>query len=187
MITLTRAATLAVAAILLGACASGGGDAALTVGAPGRPAGGPTTTAGVTTPTPAPGSVQVACDALTTDEVASAVGNRVKGGTGSGKNCFWGTLVDKGTSVFLSITKPAPPQECTAQRNALPKEATQDPVSGVGTSAVWVWQQVAVLLQGTFLACWPDSIVAVMMTGEKDQAALRTTASNLADRVHSRL
>ncbi|MDQ3980972.1 MAG: hypothetical protein M3314_15735, partial [Actinomycetota bacterium] len=71
-------------------------------------------------PTPAPGSVQQACDALTREEVANVVGNPVRPANGSGKNCFWGTSVDRGTSISLSITRPAPPQECTAQRNALP-------------------------------------------------------------------
>jgi hypothetical protein len=119
--------------------------------------------------------------------VANALGNAVRAATGSGKNCFWGTAVDKGTSIYLSITRPAPAQECTAQRNALPKEAKQEAVNNVGTSAVWSWQQVAVLLQGTFLACFPNSIVAVMITGEKDQAALRASAVTLAQRVQSRL
>ena len=172
--------------LLVAACGSSGAEADLTVGAGGR--GAATTTPGATTmPPPAPGSVQVACDAFTTEELGGVLGNRVRAATGQGKNCFWGTAVDRGTSLFLSITKPAPPQECTVQRNALTKEATQEQVSGVGTSAVWAWQQVAVLLQGTFLACFPDSIVAVMLTGEKDQAILRAAAANLAQRVHSRL
>ncbi len=171
---------------LLAACGSGGEDASLTVGAP--PGASVTTVAGeTTTPTPAPGSVQVACDALTREEVANVVGNPVRAPDGSGKNCFWGTSVDRGTSISVSITRPAPPQECTALRNALPKEATQEQVNNVGTSAVWSWQQVSILTQGTFLSCFPNAIVSVLVTGEKDQAVLRAAAVTLAQRVQSRL
>ena len=181
-----RLAALVVGVSLLAACGSGGEEASLTEGAPGG-AASPGTTQALTQPTPAPGSVQVACDALTGEEVANILGNAVRGATGSGKNCFWGTSVDRGSSVYLSITRPAPAQECTAQRNALPKEATQEPVNNVGTSAVWSWQQVAILTQGTFLACWPNAIVGVMVTGEKEQGVLRAAAVTLAQRVHSRL
>jgi hypothetical protein len=181
-----RVVGVVVAVFLLAACASGGDEASLTVGAPGGTVE-TTVPGGATTPTPAPGSVQVACDALTVEEIANTVGNRVRAGTGAGRNCFWATAVDRGSSIFLSMTRPAPPQECMVQRNALAKELTQEPVSGVGSSAVWAWQQLTLLIQGTFLACWPNAIVALQITGEKDQAVLKNQASTLAQRVQSRL
>ena len=182
-----RIAAAVLVVSLLAACGSGGDDEAdLTVGAPAG-AGVTTVPGGTPIPTPAPGSVQVACDALTREEVGSVVGNPVRAADGSGKNCFWGTSVDRGTSISVSITRPAPPQECTALRNALPKEATKEQVNNVGTSAVWSWQPVSILTQGTFLACWQNAIVSVLVTGEKDQAVLRNQATTLAQRVHSRL
>lgn len=184
--TLARTASLVVVTLLLTACGSSGGEAELTVGAAAQtPADPPATLP--PTPGPVAGTAKSACQALTIEEVATALGNPVRTGTGEGKNCFWGTTVDKGTSIFLSTTKPATPDECNVQKAALPKEATREDVKGVGTSAIWVYQKVAVLLQGTVLACWNDAVVAVMVTGERDQAALRASGATLAQRAYSRL
>ena len=185
MKTLGRITALVVVAVVFSACGSEGGDASLTVGAP---AGVTTAPANTTIPgTAPPGPVTAACQALSTDEIASALGNAVRSPTGEGKNCFWNTAVDRGTSIYLTVTKPARPQDCAVQRDALPKELPRQDVSGVGTSAVWVSQKLSVLLQGTFLACWADAVVILGITGEKEEAALRTTARNLAERVHERL
>lgn len=171
---------------VLAACGAGGGEEAeLSEGAPGGAA--VTTTPTAPTPTPAPGSVQAACDALTREELAGVLGNAVRAPTGEGRNCSWGTAVDGGTTVFLSFTRQPSPQECMVQRNALSKQLAQEPVNGVGNSAVWGWQRLTLLIQGTFIACFPNAVVSVMMTGEKDPGVLRTQASTLAQRVQSRL
>ena len=183
---LGRIAAVVLVVSLVGACGSGGDEAELTVGA--RSGATATTAAGATpTPTPAPGSVQAACDALTREELASVLGNAVRAPTGQGRNCSWGTAVDKGTTVFLTIIRQPSPRECDVQRSSLARELMQEPVNNVGTSAVWAWQRLTLLIQGTFLACFPNSVVAVMMTGEKDPAVLRGQAATLAQRVQSRL
>jgi hypothetical protein len=180
---------LLVMAVLGAACGSGG-DAALTRGVPGPAVTKPPPTAPGTPSAPPVGPGAAACEILSREEVGATVGNPVRPGTGAGKFCSWGTDVDAGTSANLTVTRPAPAkaaEECTTERNALPKEAKQEQVSGVGSSAVWYWQQVSILLQGSFLACWGDAVVLVMLTGEHDQGALRTTAANFAQKVHSRL
>ncbi len=68
-----------------------------------------------------------------------------------------------------------------------PKEANQAPVNNVGTSGLWVWQPLALLLQGTLVTCWDDSVIVVGVTGEKDQTVLRNQAVALAQAVHQRL
>jgi hypothetical protein len=184
---LARIAAVLLAATLVAACGSDSGDAVLTVGATGAPAEDERPPPLPPVEGPVAGTARAACEALTVQEITTAVGNPVRPPTGSEKNCIWGTSVDGGTTVSLSTTKPATAQDCTVQRDSLAKEATKDNVGGLGTSAVWSYQKVAVLLQGTLLACWNDSIVAVMVTGEKDQAALRAAAATLAERAHSRL
>ena len=179
-------------AVLLGSCSGGGGGKAeLTVGSPsGTLKPGTTVIAQAPNSTVNADSVKPSCQVLSTDDVAKALGNAVRAPTGTGKFCFWGTAVDGGTSADLTLTIPAANRsaaECAAQRDALPKEATLEQVAGLGTSAVWSWQKVAVLLQGAFIACWQDAVVAIRLTGEKDQAVLKNVASALAQTVRSRL
>ena len=182
-----RTVAVAVLTVLMAACGSGEGDAELTVGVVGEATSDEPPATLPPTAGPVAGTAKSACQALTNEEVATALGNAVRPGTGEGKNCFWGTSVDKGTSVYLSTTKPASADECNVQKAALAKEATREDVKGVGSSAVWVYQKVAILLQGTLVGCWNDAVVAVMVTGERDQAALRASAVTLAQRAHSRL
>ncbi|MGH9224628.1 MAG: hypothetical protein ACRD2W_12820 [Acidimicrobiales bacterium] len=180
-----------VVACVLGACGSGGGDATLVSGSP-----GPATADGgggaVSTLPPAGGGNlgKPACELLSQQDVAQLMGNAVGAGQTAGRACFWGTQVDKGTSATLTVVAPAAGKaadECNAQRNSLPKEATADNVGGLGNSAVWVWQPVAILVQGTLLACWDDAVVSVFLSGEKDQAALRNVANGMVQSVRSRL
>ena len=37
------------------------------------------------------------------------------------------------------------------------------------------------------MSCWEDAAVSVLLTGEKDQAVLRATATDLAKKLHSRM
>lgn len=123
-------------------------------------------------------------------DVGKAVGNAVRAGTGDPKFCFWGTQVDGGTSADVTVGIPAAgraAQACAVQKLSLPKESSQEAVSGVGTSAVWSYQQNAVLLQGTLVACFDNAVIRVGLTGERDQVALRQNAVALGQAVHSRL
>ena len=189
---LARASVLVVVgALCLVACASGG-DAVLTRGVPsgGPPGTVPTiTTAEVQGPPPSAPSRPV-CELLTAGDVAAVLGNPVRPGTGDPKFCFWGTQVDRGSSADVTVSIPAAgrgKQACAVQELSLPKEGSQEEVSGVGSSAIWAWQQVAILLQGKLVACWDDAVVTVQVTGEHDQAALRQNAVALAQAVHGRL
>lgn len=180
---------IALLAALLGACA-GGGDAQLTTGAPEAApvttgGGGSGSGGGFTPLTP-----KNTCGILNEDDVARAVGNPVGKPSGEGKFCFWGTQVDKGTSADVTVHLPTAGRStelCTSQQASLSREARRDPVSGLGNSAVWAWQQVAVLIQGSLLACWNDAVIVVGITGEKDQGALRAAATNLINTVRGRL
>ncbi|MDQ4097502.1 MAG: hypothetical protein M3144_06505, partial [Actinomycetota bacterium] len=172
------------AALPLFACGERG-DAVISTGLPGegpRPTVGPVTTAVVQGPPPSAPATPV-CQMLSPGDVGGVLGNAVRAGTGEGKFCFWGTQVDKGTSADVTVNIPAQgrgDQACAVQKAALPKDATQEGVGGVGDSAVWSWQPVAILVQGRLVACWPDAIVSVQVTGERDQSVLRQQAVGLA-------
>jgi hypothetical protein len=178
------------AAALLGAC--GGGPAAARIARRGQSTG--TTPATVKLPnqggTLPPGPIRPACELVSRDEMAAAVGNPVGPGTGQGRNCFWATAVDGGTSASITAVKPGPGKatadECGRLRLGQPSEGKHEDVSGVGTSAVWVVDTLTTLIQGSIVACWDDSAVMVLLTGERDPSALRATAVNLAQRVRSR-
>jgi hypothetical protein len=178
--------------LVLVACGSGG-DAELTVGT--KPGTGSTATPTVPAPrgtglAAAPASKAV-CDLLSQNEIAQVLGNPVGPGSGDdGNYCLWGTSVDRGTTVDIRVKIPAAGRDvevCQTELASLPSEATHEPVKGVGTSAQWVYEQVSILLQGSLLACWQNAVLVVLITGEHDQAQLRTQATSLAQTVHSRL
>lgn len=139
-----------------------------------------------TVPLPKP-----ACDFLSRDDIAGALGNPVGAATAAGEtNCTWGTSVDGGTSLDLTVVKAAPggsAEACKDQRNSLPRGIDRESVSGVGDSALWFVDQLTTIKQGHFLACWNNGVVVILVTGEKEAAALKATASGLAEKVHSRL
>ncbi len=139
-----------------------------------------------TVPLPKP-----ACDFLSRDDIAGALGNPVGDPTPAGDtNCTWGTSVDGGTSIDLIVVKAAPgasAEACKDQRNSLPRGIDRESVSGVGDSALWFIDQLTTIKQGHFLACWNNGVVVLLLTGEKDAATLKSTASSLAEKVHSRL
>ncbi|MGH9280242.1 MAG: hypothetical protein ACRD12_19345 [Acidimicrobiales bacterium] len=164
------------------ACGSGG-EAQLTKGTPGSTAA-PKENVGTRPPGAVADINKAACDVLTPDDVAATLGNRVRPGQGTGKFCQWGTAVDKGTSANLTVNRA---DQCNPIRNSLPKEAKTESVGGVGNSAVWNWQEVSILLQGNFVVCWPDAVIWIAVSGEKDQAALREEASTLAQKAHNKL
>ncbi len=139
-----------------------------------------------TVPLPKP-----ACDFLSRDDIATALGNPVNDPTpAEASNCTWGTSVDGGTSLDLTVVKAAAgssDEACKDQRNTLPRSAAKESVSGVGDSATWVLEELTTIKQGHLLVCWNNAAVVVLLTGEKEPAALKATASGLADKVHSRL
>ena len=165
-------------AVLLAGCSSGG-DAELSVGTGGAPGeGAATTVASLPQPT-GPVDTTTACGTISPGEIGQVLGNPVRAGQGAETFCSWGTSVDRGTSAHLTVVRPAAgrvAQACDSQRNSQPKEANHNPVGDVGTSALWVWQPVAILLQGTLVTCWDDSVIVVGLTGEKDQAGCRVWA-----------
>jgi hypothetical protein len=194
-VTRTTSASLAglalVALVALAACGSSDG-AALTRGVP---AGGPrptipTVTTAVFQGPPASAPAKPTCELVTAADVGKAVGNAVRTGTGDPKFCFWGTLVDGGTSVDATVGIPAAgrgAQACAVQKLSLPKESSQEALTAGAANAVWAYQQVSVLVQGILVACFPDAIVRIGLTGERDQTALRQTAVALAETIHGRL
>ena len=182
---------LAAAVLCFVACSSGG-DAVLTRGVPssGPPGTVPTITTAVVQGPPPSAPSRPVCEILTPGDVSAVVGNPVRAGTGDPKFCFWGTLVDRGSSADVTVGIPAQgrgPQACAVQEASLPKEDSQEEVGGVGSNALWAWQQVAVLVQGKLVACWGDAVITVQVTGEKDQGVLRQNAVSLAQTVHGRL
>ena len=133
-----------------------------------------------------------ACEILTPEEVEAALGNPVGDPMAAGEQgCTWGTDVDGGTSLDITAVKASKDRtafECRALRRGQPPEATREPVSGLADGAVWVWEKLAdPIVQGSVVSCWEDSAVSVLLTGEKDPAALRVTATDIAKTVHSRL
>ncbi len=190
--TTLRAATMAVVVTLLAlACSNGGTPGALS----GPVAGGePAETLPPVSALPSTGTGGLgkpACELLTQGEVAQLLGNPVTPPTASGDaECNWFTQVDMGTSAILRVaandlTTAGP--ECTVQRDSLSADLRREPVEGVGNEAVWAWERVAVLVQGTFLACWDDAVILVFLSGEIDQARLRVQAQGMVETVRARL
>ena len=152
-----------------------------------------------TPPLPAPGEGsgtvppgRPACDILTRDEVVAALGNPVRDPVPvSDQGCTWATDVDGGTSLDITAIKHTEEQaafQCRSLRRGQPQGVTREPVSGLGDPALWVWEKLAdPIVQGSLVSCWEDGAVSVLLTGEKDQGALRLTATDLAKKVHSRL
>jgi len=137
----------------------------------------------------APGASKPTCELLTRDEVAEALGNPVSAGVPAGKDCAWATDVDGGTSLNLTVDKPAANQvgtTCDFRKASAPKENLEQ-VRGVGKSAVWSVQTLSLLTQGNLVACYDDAVVWVIVTGEKEAGALRSTASDVANKVRSRV
>jgi hypothetical protein len=181
-------AAICLMAALVPACGTGGHRAAAVVGRRGQAAATTTPAIGSSAHT-SPGPIRPACQLVSREEVASVVGNPVTAGTGQGRNCSWGTDVDGGTSVFVTAVKPGPSGiafECDSLREGQPREANHETVAGVGASATWVWQPLTTLTQASLVACWDDSAVMVMLTGERAVPALKASATNLAEGIHAR-
>ncbi len=182
--------TAAVLALVLAAgCGSGGGDRAF-VSRTGEPASSTPASPGtkVTTESTVPGPIRPACALVSAAEVAATVGNPVAAGVGQGPNCYWATSVDGGTSATVTAVKPGPaqtPEACNNLRLGQPVDAKHEPVAGLGTSAVWVFQPLTTISQGSVVACWSDAAVLVLLTGEHDANAMRTTAIDLVRKVHA--
>ncbi len=183
MTPLGRLLALLAVAVLLAACGSDDSDdepgaAAPTTGVPQAQAGAAS-----------PGPAKPTCELLSRDEVAQALGNPVTAGVPAGKDCSWGTDVDGGTSLNLTVDKPAPNQvgtTCDFRKASVSKD-NQERVSGVGESAVWSVQDLSLLTQGNLVACYDNAVVWVIITGEKEAGALKSTATEVADRVRSRV
>lgn len=180
-------AAATVALVTAAACGSGGARAFVA-----RHDGPATTTAPApqkkTTESTTPGPIRPACALLSRDEVAAVLGNPVATGTGAGSNCFWATTVDGGTSATVTAVKPGAAgaaDACNYLRLGQPTDAPHEQVSGVGVSAVWVFQPLTTLSQGSVVACWSDSAALVLLTGEHPMAALRATAIDLVQRLHA--
>jgi hypothetical protein len=176
-----------IAFTVLSACGSGGAARVFIVRHDQPPNGAPAP--GKSTDSTTPGPIRPACELVSRDEVAATLGNAVTAAVGQGPNCFWGTAVDGGTSATVTAVKPGPAKAadaCAGLRLGQPTEAKHEPVTGVGSSAVWAWQPLTTLIQGSLVACWADSAVLVLLTGEHDQAAMRSTATALAQKVHTR-
>jgi hypothetical protein len=184
MRSVARIGVVVAIAVLVAACSSKKETSSSTT----SPAGG--SGGGGAVSTLAPG--KPACDLLSRDDIAKALGNPVGDpAPGGPSDCAWGTDVDGGTSLTITASKPGASgagPACRALHLGQPSEATREDVSGIGTSAVWAWQKLAdPIVQGSLAACWDDSAVLVLLTGEKDSAVLRDTAKGLAQTVHGRL
>ena len=178
---------VAVLAVLVAACGTDDGDddqASTDAGAR------PTVSVGSGAVPAAPG--RPVCELLSRDEVVAALGNPVKDPVPVGdQGCTWATDVDGGTSLDVSAVKPGKEGiafQCRSLRRGQNQEATREPVDGLGNQAFWVWENLAApIVQGSLVACWDESAVSVLLTGEKDQGALRLTAVDVAKKIHSKL
>jgi len=188
VIRLLRIVAVVIAFGVVPACGSGGGAPAF-IARRDQPGVGAPKEGKSTEPTRPPGPIRPACELVSRDEVAALLGNPVNAGVGQGSNCFWGTAVDGGTGATVTAVKPglsAAAAACNELRLGQPAEAPHEAVSGVGTSAVWVWQPLTTLSQGSLVACWPDSAVLVLLTGEREMTAMRATATALAQKIRGR-
>ena len=88
----------------------------------------------------------------------------------------------------LTVDKPATnrvSQQCQLRQASVSKENREQPK--VGTSAVWVVETLSLQTQGNLVACYDNSVVWVIITGEKETGALKDTATAIAEKVHSRV
>jgi len=136
---------------------------------------------------PAP-PVKPTCELLSREDVAQALGNPVQAGVAAAKDCFWGTEVDGGTGLNLTVDKPATnrvSQQCQLRQASVSRDNRED--VKVGSSAVWVVEKLSLQTQGNLVACYDDSVVWVIITGEKEPGVLKDAATAIADKVHSRV
>ena len=137
---------------------------------------------------PAP-PVKPTCELLSREDVAQALGNQVLPGVAAANDCFWGTEVDGGTGLNLTVDKPNAnrvAQQCQLRQSSVSRENREE-VKGVGTSAVWVVEKLSLVTQGNLVACYDNSVVWVILTGEKEPGVLKDMATAIADKVHSRV
>ncbi len=185
MRTLVKIATALAIAALLAACGSDDKDeTSSTTSTPaGEVSGADSTNATVPLSKPA-------CEFLSQDDVAKLLGNPVTAPTqGAATNCTWGTNVDGGSSLDLTVVKPSAKggaQACSDQRRTLPSGLPRESVGGIGDSGVWVVEELTTIKQGHLLACWDDGVVVVLLTGEHDASALQATAKSVAEQAHDR-
>lgn len=178
---LSRFAAVVVVAAVAVACGSDSDEPA----APSPTTDVPQAAAGAASP----GAAKPTCELLSREEVAEALGNPVAAGVPAGKDCAWGTDVDGGTSLNLTVDKPAANQvgtTCDFRKGSVSKE-NQEQVGGVGKSAIWSVQSLSLLTQGNLVACYDNAVVWVIVTGEKEPGALKSTATKVADKVRSRV
>ena len=170
---------------VLGACGSDGDDeSSPTTAAPGGISGAVSTNATV------PLGKQ-ACELLPQPDVVELLGNPVKEAVPAGDlNCTWGTDVDGGSSLDITVVKPSEngaSQACKDQGRMLPSGVPRESVDGVGDSAEWVLESLTTIKQGHLLACWDDGVVVVLLTGEREPDVMRSTATAVAEMVHDRM
>ena len=137
------------AIVVLGACGSDGDDeSSSTTAAPGGVSGASSTNATVPLG-------QQACELLPQPDVVELLGNPVREAVGIGEpNCTWGTDVDGGSSLDITVVRPSENgagQACKDQGRMLPRGARES-VDGVADSAEWVIESLTTIKQGHLLA-----------------------------------
>ncbi|MGI9022401.1 MAG: hypothetical protein ACR2HV_04065 [Acidimicrobiales bacterium] len=183
---LVRIAAALGIAVLLAAC-GGSDDETTSPGTTAAPGGGVSgaDSTNATVPLSKP-----ACDFLSQDDVGRLLGNPVKAAQqGAVTNCTWGTDVDGGSSLDLTVVKPSDggaTQACADQRRSLPRGLAKENIDDLGDSAVWSVEELTTIRQGHLLACWEDGVVIVLITGEKDPVALQGMAKAVAEEAHGR-
>ena len=184
LVRVTLALLALLVAALVGGCGSDSDDAKETGTTLARDV---TEGAAAAAAAPSP-PVKPTCELLSRDDVAKALGNRVMAGVAAGKDCFWGTDVDGGTGLNLTVDKPAAnrvAQQCQLRQASVSRENREQPK--VGTSAVWVVEKLSLVTQGNLVACYDNAVVWVILTGEKEAGALKDTAVSIANMVHDRV
>ena len=128
------------------------------------------------------------CSLLTENEIAEAVGNAVDKGQvqGNADICKWGTEDPSKVDVLLIVREKGgihEPVLCADVRS----NTTDEHLPGLGEVAVWKFSRQPFFNSGDLEVCGPKGYLTMTLNGKRDEAALKAAATNLAQKILSRL
>lgn len=200
--SLSVAVLVCVLALSAGAC-SGGDDGAdvdvTTSSSPTETTDEPATTDTPDTSdtsdtsTPAASDEEFPCNLLTPDEVAQITGNPLDGDTMSGpvsegelswnaEQCVW-TGAPSSTAMEVTYSVSRAEDFPSGASTCPPPLAASTPVTGVGDSATWSWDDPGTTQKvGELRVCSASSFLVVRVSGTQNEAQQQQAATSIAQK-----
>jgi hypothetical protein len=127
-----------------------------------------------------------ACEALTEDEIAAAVGNPVLAGApfAGPEVCKWETENPDHVNVLLTVRPKGSIREETLCAGLRESGGEGERLTGIGDIAVFRFSAVGTMFQsGDLEACGARGFVAISLNGKADEAKLKQAAITLVGKV----